>query len=201
MAGSALLNYRGGAAAAKNSSTNSCETLIDELAKAGNAGSQRGNCHRDVVSKLGARAKDAPQCYAAKVKFWNKKEGCSFWDTMYFMLPHEIIDHAIKKSGDLSQWVGFGHNANLAKRFETWCRDNGSGDVSPSTLIGCGIWGDGAAFHTRNNLFVLLVNVVSGVHKRRFWICAFSKDMLCACGCKGRCTFDSIWQIVAWSFR
>ena len=63
-----------GAAAAKNSSTNSCDTLIDELAKAGNAGSQRGNCHRDVVSKLGARAEGTPQCYAAKVKFWNIKE-------------------------------------------------------------------------------------------------------------------------------
>lgn len=36
---------------------------------------------------------------------------------------------------------------------------------------------------------------------RRFWICGFTKHMQCACGCKGRCTFDSIFSVIVWSFR
>ena len=39
------------------------------------------------------------------------------------------------------------------------------------------------------------------MNQTRFWISAWSKRMQCACGCKGRCTFAAVWEVVNWSFN
>ena len=65
--------------------------------------------------------------------------------------------------------------------------------------IACiGLWGDGAPYHTRDSLNVLIFNVLSGTHNKRYFICGWSKRMTCQCGCGGRCTFDSVYKVCSW---
>ena len=65
--------------------------------------------------------------------------------------------------------------------------------------IACiGLWGDGAPYHTRDSLNVLIFNVLSGRHNKRYFICGWSKRMTCQCGCGGRCTFDSVYKVCSW---
>ena len=64
----------------------------------------------------------------------------------------------------------------------------------------CG--GDSAPFHTRDSIFLLLFNVLSGnLQKKRFWTCAFPKSMFCNCGCKGRHTFDDVFSVLLFACR
>jgi hypothetical protein len=35
---------------------------------------------------------------------------------------------------------------------------------------------------------------------RSIRICAFAKSQECRCGCKGRCTWDGIWNVIVWNF-
>ena len=62
----------------------------------------------------------------------------------------------------------------------------------------CGIWGDGAVYGTRDSLHLLLFNVLSGIFHCRFWIACYSKRQACQCGCKGLCTIESLWAVLAW---
>ena len=69
-----------------------------------------------------------------------------------------------------------------------------------SDLACAGIWADSATYHTRDSLFLVLFNVISGIHHLRYWLCAFSKRTMCRCGCKGICTWNDIWRTVSWMF-
>ena len=64
-----------------------------------------------------------------------------------------------------------------------------------------GLWGDSAVLHKRDSLHMLLWTVLSGSVRKRFWLCACNKRLLCQCGCKGRCTYDGIWAVISWMFR
>ena len=45
---------------------------------------------------------------------------------------------------------------------------------------------------------MLIVNILSGCFRERFWCGVWSKRMTCQCGCYGRCTFDCMWRLMAW---
>ena len=182
-------------AEAQNNSGN--DPLCAEVAKSGNKGKHRGNMSRDVISKLEKRI-DKSQLYSTNICFWDAAAQCKIYDWCYFMLPHETIDHEINKT-TLDEWVGFPNNSFLERTFSDWKqRMNIS---AASNTVAVGLWGDSARYNTRDSLFMLLFNVLSGVIRTRFWICSFSKDMLCQCGCKGRCTIDSILAVLVWSFN
>ena len=74
------------------------------------------------------------------------------------------------------------------------------GISSTDGIIPMGVWGDAAPYHTRDSLFLLLVSPLSVRDRSRMWVCAFSKRMVCCCGCRGRCTFEGCFKILAWSF-
>ena len=48
---------------------------------------------------------------------------------------------------------------------------------------------------------VLHFVVLTGIFRERFPMVAFTKKQICDCGCLGRCTFDWIFKIIAWSFE
>ena len=43
---------------------------------------------------------------------------------------------------------------------------------------------------------LVLVNALTGILHGRFAFAAWSKRSTCDCGCKGRCTFDSVWAVL-----
>ena len=61
--------------------------------------------------------------------------------------------------------------------------------------------GDSAEYNNNASLHLLLFTVLSGLCRRRFWICGLNKRLLCKCGCYGRHTYDDIWDVIAWMFR
>ena len=83
--------------------------------------------------------------------------------------------------------------------FDEWCAGVGLNSSDPDVLA-LGLWGDGAVISAKESLFVLLLNCLSGICNRRFWVCAFGKKVVCQCGCYGRHTFDSIFKVLQWSF-
>lgn len=153
--------------------------------------------HRDIISKMNRRCDKSP-LYSAKIPFCDRDHQRKYFDECYFALVHEMLDFAVSKS-TLAEFLGFGNNYGLAKTFEDWKHRVGILD-GVQNVLACGLWGDDAAFNTRESLCVLLFNVLSGVHNTRYWICAFGKKLLCKCGCGGRCTMDAIWDVVSWDF-
>ena len=68
-------------------------------------------------------------------------------------------------------------------------------------VAGFGVWGDSAPYSHRDSLYLVLVNVKTGIFHERFVFAAWSKRSTCDCGCKGRCTFDSVWAILCYSMQ
>ena len=65
--------------------------------------------------------------------------------------------------------------------------------------VAVGVLGDSARYFTRDQLYLLLFNVISGKNHKRYWVGAWSKRTQCDCGCKGRCTLDGIMAVFVWS--
>ena len=63
------------------------------------------------------------------------------------------------------------------------------------------IGGDHAEYHTRDRLGLIMFSVTTGKVRIRFLICGFSKRSQCRCGCKGQCTFQTVWDVIGWSLR
>ena len=181
-----------GAAAA--SSSNSSDSFCSGLAKIGNSGRQVGNLHRDACRNLGRKSKQPP-IYQQNCIFWDHLRHCQIQDVCNFMLPHEILDHEVEITG-VDQWLGLGDNTYLEQRLNSWKERTNTSHVE--NMAAMGLWADSAAYNTRDSLFVFLFNVLSGIHRQRFWCAAFSKRMQCQCGCKGRHSYDSIYKVLIW---
>ena len=77
--------------------------------------------------------------------------------------------------------------------------DLGLDDTSKHVVFG--IWGDAAPTAHMNSVYMLTWRALTGKHRRRFRICALSKDVVCKCGSSGKHTFDAIFTYLAWAFQ
>ena len=188
--------FQEGAAASIHS--DATDALAKRVSKAGHTGGHRGNAHRDIMRQLN-KSTDRPQVYESDVVFWDARANRQVLQPCDFLLPHEILDHEISKSR-INDWVGLGRNISLQSTFEDWCADVGLNSSDPD-LLALGMWGDSAVIGPSESLFVLLVNCLSGICHKRFWVCAFGKKVVCRCGCHGRHTFDSVFRVVRWSLQ
>ena len=75
-----------------------------------------------------------------------------------------------------------------------------SGWWAITRLRACGLWGDAATFHTRDQMYLVLMNIMTkhGHGGKRYWLCSFAKKVFCACGCFGRCTYDAVFAVLSW---
>ena len=186
--------FQEGSASCANS--NASDAIINKVSKAGNQGRHRGNTHRDIMRHLG-KVSDRPQVYEADVCFWDERKASQVWQACDFLLPHEILDYEVGKSC-LEDWSSIRDNRYLQSTFDKWCGDVGLNSSDPDVLA-LGMWGDSAVIGPSESLFVLLINCLSGIVNKRFWVCAFGKKVVCQCGCHGRHTFDSIFKVIQWS--
>jgi len=119
---------------------------------------------------------------------------------MAFLPIHETLDQVVAP-GTEQQWSAFTADQHgFASSMTDWGNRLGV-DVSAKPTLALGLWGDAAPISNRDSIFLLLFSVLSGVCRERFWICTFTKKQLCRCGCKGRCTFDAVFVVIAWMFR
>ena len=63
------------------------------------------------------------------------------------------------------------------------------------------LWGDSAPSHKKDQVYLLSWRLLNGSCRKRFWIACFGKRQMCQCGCFGRHTLDTLFKVVAWSFR
>ena len=104
--------------------------------------------------------------------------------------------------GREKEWVSFSEDQRgFQESMKKWGVRVGIQGHALSNVAAIALWGDSAVFTKRDSLHLLLFTVLSGPCRRRFWICGFNKKVLCQCGCFGRCTYDSIWAVIAWMFR
>jgi hypothetical protein len=180
-----------------SAASSSSDPISKKISKAGNSGAQRNTMHRDIMKVLD-KATDRPQVYDTDICFWDRKTQSSVMQPCHFLLPSEILDYEVRKSC-IEDWAGIRSNACLQSTFETWCHDVGLNHSDPD-ILAFGMWGDSAVISPSESLFVLLVNCLSGICNKRFWVCAFGKKAVCQCGCYGRHTFDSIFRVLRWDF-
>ena len=75
----------------------SVDPVVQDIARVGGRGSHRGNCHRDLMSKLGSRS-SMPDLYSATIKFWDTDAQKQIEDECHILLPHEVIDSKVEEA-------------------------------------------------------------------------------------------------------
>ena len=155
------------------------------------------NVARDAKKVL-SKQSSYPEVYEAEIDQWDPETCQKYRDVAYFILIWEALEYEIASSPDES-YTTFDPLSPLNRERSEWGRRVG---VDPSNHSGIAIWGDNAPMNeTGDSLNLLLWSCLSSASRKRNWICAFSKKTTCACGCMGRCTYDSVLRVIVWMFR
>ena len=161
----------------------------------------QGNSSRDLQRAL------LPSChltepYKAMIPTWDTSSSSQIMKRFAFYLPHELMECIIPVGEEAStctitdpSFEGFN------KQMAAWGERVGLAAQDLEGHAPIALWGDSAPHTKRDSLFLLTWTFLNGKDRRRYWITCFQKSKLCACGCKGRCTFDAIWDVIAWSMR
>ena len=140
----------------------------------------------------------APPVYKAQIPVWDKIADCQKLEWFHFMLPHEVLS-SLLCFVSLVSLISFPGNPDMQNTFTSWLQSNDLSDMA-DRAVAIGIWGDSAQYFTRDlSLYILLFNILSGSVNCRFMIAAFGKRSLCQCGCLGKCTFEAVFQVIAYS--
>ena len=159
---------------------------------------RRKHMSRDIMRSMTASS-TKPEIYSTHMTFWDPDLNEQVEDEVYCLIPYETVDKLADRDGDLSQYTSLPEGSPFIRRKAEWMERVGAqGDGHD--IVCCGLWGDGAAYHTRDSLGLLLFNMISGIIRTRFWIATWSKRLSCNCGCHGRCTLASFWRFLAWMF-
>ena len=136
----------------------------------------------------------------ARCKLWDDEKDCQVEELVAFNAPHEVLN-ALIPEGREDEYCSLGENQQSYRQSAAeWGQRCGVDTALVQHLVCLALWGDNAPFGTNNNLFLLVLTFLSGIHRTRIWICAFTKRQLCRCGCLGRCTYDTVFDVLAWSF-
>ena len=138
--------------------------------------------------------------YMVKIPGWDDKKNERTMLTMSILPLHETLD-CIVKPGAEAEWTSFSDTQQGLKDDLRQWGQRVQVDTENDPWACIALWGDAAPYTKRDSLYLLLFTVLNGRERERIWIAAFSKRVLCRCGCFGRCTLDGIWDIVAWSMK
>ena len=144
------------------------------------------------------KVSNAPEVYSTDVPMWDCEQNRQVKSEMYFLPIHESVDSEMK-----NVVYPVCQHVPTITALDAWSdRTNRPRDQNMKAI---GIWGDSAPYHTKDSLFIVLFNIlgyiVEGFSLTRHMICAFSKGVTCKCGCGGKCTFDAIFKVLAWSME
>ena len=113
----------------------------------------------------------------------------------------EVLAWLVEKNGGIYRGVDANEHPKLVADRINWVGREAAG-FDPMDFIITGLWLDAAPFsETNDSLYLLLFQILGIPDKMRRWIVCFNKKNQCGCGCKGRCTYDSVWNVVAWMYR
>jgi hypothetical protein len=174
---------------------------IAKLAKArGKTTGETKHSMRSLMKTMGDDCVVLPPVYIAQTKFWNPSTLCNEDSDLAFLPIHETLD-ALIATGEENRWCAFSAAQQGFKDvLHAWAASLSIALMGQ--LFACiGLWGDSAPSTKKESLYLLLFTVLNGEFRQRFWITCFNKTQVCRCGCFGRCTFEAVFNVVAWSFR
>ena len=140
---------------------NNGDALTAKLGKTAKRGKFRGNCSRDILGKLCRTVRHRPDLYSTQIPFWCNRTDTQKMMQCLFLLPHELIEWLATRY-DPNELTGF-TNAYMQQLFDDWLR---SANIKEDA-VACGLWGDAATYNTRDSIFMILMNVLSGTHHKR----------------------------------
>ena len=140
-----------------------------------------------------------PPAYRFQCPLWDRLRSERTIGEVAILLPHELLDFLVAE-GKEEEWSHCTQPGLLRSRADWSARTNVS--INEGTpLLSCGLWGDCAPFSHREFLYMLVLTVISGQHRRYLWLCGLTKGSVCQCGCYGRHTLDALFSVIGWSFR
>ena len=130
---------------------------------------------------------------------WDTKRDMQITGSIAVAPPHETLN-ALVKEGEASRWTSCGPHQQGFQDRATALKARLHLDAS-ADLACIGLWGDGAPLTKNKRMSIELITfrVMSGTVRRRFWVAALAKRMLCQCGCRGKCTYDAVFRVISWS--
>ena len=132
---------------------------------------------------------------------WDNAKMRPVQKTMSFLLPHEIL-HNLIEPGKEGDWCDFQPGqAGFKAELKAWGGDKQQVDVESDPWACIALWGDSAPSTRKDSVHLLTFRLLNGSVRKRFWIACFSKKDMCKCGCYGRCTMQTMFEIVGWSMR
>ena len=149
------------------------------------------NSSRTVLRAL-AKGSPLPPLYGAQIPCWDTVRDCKTHRQFDILLPHELVQSIVPR-GSEHEWCAFEDAyAGFVQVKRAW-GDRVQIDDTTNFLTMC-LWGDSAPCGKKESLFVFALSFYSGHCRKRFWLCAFSKKVVCRCGCYGRCTVGVCWK-------
>jgi hypothetical protein len=162
------------------------------------------NTSRNLLRALAKQQRKGPRLmapYMAMVPLWDNVEERSVSKQVACLPIHETLD-CLVNDGEQDSWCALDASQHgLQNDLNEWASRVDMSDATSKPIAAIKIWGDSAPLNARNSLYLLTWSVLSGVCHTPFWFVAITKTMVCQCGCFGRCTFQKLFSILAWSFR
>ena len=153
------------------------------------------------TSRVLAKQCNAPPLYAASIPVWSEVENRQASSDVSFFccLTNCCNTHSLKARSMTGSRPTPRKRASRASHvsgahISEWTQHKGTGRACPFSC-------DSAPFSAKasGSVFLLTWRLLTGCHRKRFWILAVNKRRLCACGCFGRDTMDAAFQVLAWS--
>ena len=140
------------------------------------------------------------RAYTCQLPMWDSGRKCKVLKDASVLPIHEILNAVIPEGAEDEFCSLSSDREGFADSLSTWCKRVKT-EIRGLPICCLALWGDSAPMAHRNSLYLLTFKLLSGKERRRYWIFGCTKRDICQCGCKGRCTFQALWQIVAWSFK
>ena len=141
-----------------------------------------------------------PETFRFDCPLWDRVAGVPVTEKVAILLPHQLLDTQIPPGMEYEYCDCSDFQQGLAGELEEWKQSVGfQPDGRPVAALA--LWGDAAPYSQRDSLYMLVLTILSGEHRKYFWLCGISKRKLCDCGCRGRHTLDCLWQALIWSLN
>ena len=157
------------------------------------------NHSRHILRKLRREpTRRLPRPYYIKIPLWDRDAAKQIMGEVAVLNPHEILHSWIPAGSEMEFLQSDAEQQPFMDDVALVGKRLGLKDVSD--ILPIGIWGDSAPVGARNSVYVLLLTILSGGCRRRIRLCGLNRYNICACGCRGRHTFDGIFSWLGWSF-
>ena len=158
------------------------------------------HCSRSIQRSMAKQSNMVIEPYLFSCPLWDAASERPVESDVAMLLPHDLFDSMIPE-GKEEEYCSFGAGqAGFEEDLEGWCTRTRC-DMSEDFVAPCALWGDVAPYASRDSIFILVLTILSGVHRVYWKLCCLTKRSICDCGCKGRHSFDRLFSVLAWSFR